>query len=148
MHAGYIWDMRCFEPADFITSYATLKRMRQHSIAYVLFLGFIAGSWAAFGQIPNPEGVRPTDVSPKIPVPSGPFGIGRVGYDWVDPSRPDRHSTEPNAHRELMVYFWIQLQQSPRTPKGHTSLGRRSGWTPFQKFRAECAGNLAPGGPP
>lgn len=88
------------------------------AIAYVLFLGLFAGSWAAFGQIPNPEGVRPTDASPKLPVPSGPFGIGRVGYDWVDPSRPDRHSTEPNAHRELMVYFWYPTSAKSADTKG------------------------------
>jgi len=92
--------------------------MKPRSIAYVLFLGFTAGSWAAFGQIPNPEGVRPTDASPKIPLPSGPFGIGRVGYDWVDPSRPDRYSTEPNAHRELMVYFWYPTSAKSADAKG------------------------------
>jgi predicted dienelactone hydrolase len=41
-----------------------------------------------------------------MPTPAGPFGIGRVGYEWVDMSRTDGHSTDPQAHRDLMVYLW------------------------------------------
>ncbi len=92
--------------------------MRLRSIAYFLLLGFIAGNCAAFAQNTDARGVEPTDALPRIPVPSGPFGIGRVGYDWVDPSRPDRYSSEPNAHRELMVYFWY-----PSSPKSADSKG-------------------------
>jgi pimeloyl-ACP methyl ester carboxylesterase len=76
------------------------------SFAYVCFLGLILACCGAYGQTRNPDVVQPTDELPKIPGPSGSFGIGRVGYDWVDQSRPDRHSSDPNAHRELMVYFW------------------------------------------
>ena len=45
-------------------------------------------------------------VVPRLPVPSGPFGIGRVACHWIDTSRPDRYSSLPRAHRELMVYLW------------------------------------------
>ena len=86
--------------------------MNPRSIAYVCLLGFIAGNCAALGQTSDSGGVRLTDALPEIPVPSGPFGIGRVGYHWVDPSRPDRFSSEPNAHRELMVYFWYPTVKS------------------------------------
>lgn len=47
----------------------------------------------------------------KLPDPSGPFGIGRVGYEWTDISRPDRYSPDPSVHRALMVYLWY-----PSTP--------------------------------
>ena len=43
---------------------------------------------------------------PVLPQPSGQFGIGRVGFDWVDQKRPEPLSSQPNAHRELMVYLW------------------------------------------
>ena len=43
---------------------------------------------------------------PHLPAPSGPFGIGRMGYEWIDTSRPDGHSADPQAHRDLMVYLW------------------------------------------
>jgi dienelactone hydrolase len=56
-----------------------MKTMRTLAITVVFFTTCFAGE------------------PPKLPLPSGPFGIGRVGYDWIDESR---------AHRELMVYLW------------------------------------------
>jgi pimeloyl-ACP methyl ester carboxylesterase len=91
--------------------------MISRSIASVFFLAFIAGNYEAFGQISD-QGVHPTDALPRIPVPSGPFGIGRAGYNWVDPSRPDQYSTEPNGHRELMVYFWYPTSANSADAKG------------------------------
>jgi len=41
-----------------------------------------------------------------LPEPSGRYGIGRVGFDWVDTSRPDPYSQVAGAHREMMVYLW------------------------------------------
>jgi len=46
----------------------------------------------------------------KIPPPTGPLAIGRIGYHWVDRSRPD--AKERTAHRELMVYFWYPAAKS------------------------------------
>jgi predicted dienelactone hydrolase len=56
------------------------------------------------GQRPSLSVPRPE--IPHLPAPAGPFGIGRVGYEWVDMSRPGGHSTDPQAHRDLMVYLW------------------------------------------
>ncbi len=64
------------------------------------------------------QGVQAKDASSLIPVPSGPFGIGRIGYDWVDSSRPDRFSPKPSAHRELMVYFWYPTSTQSAAAKG------------------------------
>jgi dienelactone hydrolase len=47
----------------------------------------------------------------KLPDPSGPYRIGRVGYEWVDNTRPDGYSTEPRAHRDLMVYLWYPARR-------------------------------------
>jgi hypothetical protein len=55
-------------------------------------------------QVPSPPITRPEVL--QLPEPSGLFDIGRVGYEWVDISRPDGHSTDPQAHRGLMVYVW------------------------------------------
>ncbi|MGD1106825.1 MAG: hypothetical protein ABR865_07250 [Terracidiphilus sp.] len=49
---------------------------------------------------------------PQLQSPTGQFGIGRVGYEWTDGSRPDGHSVDPQAHRDLMVYLWYP------SPKG------------------------------
>jgi predicted dienelactone hydrolase len=53
--------------------------------------------------------------TPTLPTPSGPFGVGRIGYEWIDPSRPDTYAANPDAHRDLMVYLWYP---APRTAKG------------------------------
>jgi pimeloyl-ACP methyl ester carboxylesterase len=87
--------------------------MKSRHISYASIIGLIAWGCAAFGQ-----STQPADALPKIPVPSGPFGIGRVGYDWVDPSRPDQYSSDPKARRELMVYFWYPTSQKPEDAKG------------------------------
>jgi predicted dienelactone hydrolase len=56
--------------------------------------------------------------APTLPVPSGPFGIGRIGYEWIDTSRPDTYSATPDAHRDLMVYLWYP---APRADTGRTA---------------------------
>src|SRR4029077_21212190 len=44
------------------------------------------------------------------PSPTGPYGIGRIGYHWTDASRPDDY--DPKLRRELMVYFWYPTAKS------------------------------------
>jgi pimeloyl-ACP methyl ester carboxylesterase len=81
--------------------------------AYLILIGLIVGIFAAFAQSSSaPAGVQSSDALPQLPTPSGPWGIGRVGYNWVDASRPDQYSTSPNAYRELMVYFWYPASKS------------------------------------
>jgi pimeloyl-ACP methyl ester carboxylesterase len=67
--------------------------------------GVAVPSGSAQGAITQPAVLR-------LPVPSGPFGIGRVGYEWIDNARPDAYSTDPKANRALMVYFWYPTPQS------------------------------------
>jgi len=55
---------------------------------------------------------------PRLPTPSGPFGIGRAGYDWTDTSRHDRFSSDPQAHRELMVYLWYPAARTAKEAHG------------------------------
>lgn len=87
--------------------------MKSQSVLFASIIGLIAWSCAAFGQ-----GTQPADALPKLPAPSGPFGIGRVGYDWVDPLRPDQFSSDPKAHRKLMVYFWYPTSEKSADVKG------------------------------
>lgn len=44
--------------------------------------------------------------TPRLPLPTGPFGVGRVTYDWIDGSRPEPLSQKAGARREVMVYVW------------------------------------------
>lgn len=92
-----------------VPSFAIERGRLLHTVALLargaLSLGILAALSAAFVQANSPQGVPAENGLPLIPVPSGPFGIGRIGYDWIDPSRPDRYSSKPNQRRELMVYF-------------------------------------------
>jgi dienelactone hydrolase len=55
---------------------------------------------------------------PAMPLPAGPFGIGRVGYDWTDDSRQEDESADPKTHRELMVYFWYPAAEKSAETRG------------------------------
>jgi dienelactone hydrolase len=87
--------------------------MKSRSVSYSSIVGLIAWSCVAFGQ-----GTQPADGLPKLPAPSGPFGIGRVGYDWVDQLRTDQYSSDPQAYRELMVYFWYPTSEKSADARG------------------------------
>ena len=52
------------------------------------------------------SGSAPQAGIPQLPSPTGEFGVGRVGYEWTDGSRPDGHAADSKAHRDLMVYLW------------------------------------------
>ncbi len=98
--------------------------MTGRSLMIVLFL--VVTLKSLYGQKDN-ENRIPTDLqsrglkaaAPTLPLPSGPFGIGRIGYEWIDPSRPDTYSADPDGHRDLMVYLWYP---APRTDIGKTGL--------------------------
>ena len=54
-----------------------------------------------------------------FPRPSGPYQIGTVTYYWVDTSRHEIFSADPNVHRELMVQIWYPVKgdkSSARAP--------------------------------
>jgi pimeloyl-ACP methyl ester carboxylesterase len=62
-------------------------------------------------QQPNaPSKVNTSAAVPEIPYPSGRLGIGRIGFHWIDTSRPDNY--DPKRKRELMVYFWYPTAKS------------------------------------
>ncbi len=52
-----------------------------------------------------------------FPKPTGPYGIGTVIYHWVDTSRPELFTTDPNDHRELMVQVWYPAKDEPSAPR-------------------------------
>jgi predicted esterase len=95
----------------------------------VLFVGCIALPAACFSQAEIVQKAQPTPAAVntpgKLPLPSGRFGIGRIGYAWTDASRRDRYSAEPNAHRELMVYIWYPTEQKPEKIKGEYMPGAK-----------------------
>jgi Platelet-activating factor acetylhydrolase, isoform II len=56
---------------------------------------------------------------PSLPAPSGPFGVGRVGYEMIDTSRPEPLSADPAARRKMMVHVWYPID-------GQTASGKET----------------------
>ncbi len=52
----------------------------------------------------------------SLPEPSGPYAIGTLLYHWVDRSRGEIFTADPQDHRELMVQIWYPAQASPSMP--------------------------------
>jgi dienelactone hydrolase len=80
-------------------------------ICSILIAFVCSASFACVQQPATSSGVQRTAEIPQIPPPSGPFGIGRIGFDWIDASRPDDYDAK--RHRELMVYLWYPAAKSP-----------------------------------
>jgi predicted dienelactone hydrolase len=58
------------------------------------------------------SGIARAADAPRLPEPSGPYGVGRVGYDWTDTSRLDSTGPDPKRSRELMVYLWYPTERA------------------------------------
>ncbi len=44
-----------------------------------------------------------------LPLPAGPYAVGRTAFDWVDPVRSDPFGVARGAHRELLVWAWYPV---------------------------------------
>ena len=53
----------------------------------------------------------------RFPHPTGPYVIGTLTYHWVDASRADIFTVDPNARRELMVQVWYPADAGPSTTR-------------------------------
>ena len=53
----------------------------------------------------------------RFPQPTGPNAIGTLTYHWVDASRAEIFSTDPNARRELMAQVWYPAKADPSWPR-------------------------------
>jgi dienelactone hydrolase len=86
--------------------------MRLWHITVVLASGLLVGAFACAtahesqSQSELKSGSAQQTEIPQLPSPTGQFGVGRVGYEWTDGSRPDGHVPDSRAHRDLMVYLW------------------------------------------
>lgn len=49
-----------------------------------------------------------------FPEPTGPYAVGTVTYDWVDGSRPEIFTADPDDHRELMAQVWYPAAPGAR----------------------------------
>src|SRR4029077_1913012 len=47
---------------------------------------------------------RRTEIT--LPIPSGPFAVGRAIFDWADDAKLDTLAPVPGIKRELLVWIW------------------------------------------
>jgi dienelactone hydrolase len=91
--------------------------LRSWSVCFLWSFLLPAGAFSTAAAQPSPlqPGLQSQSAHqaniPQIPTPPGPFGVGRVAYEWIDATRPDGHSIDPQAHRDLMVYLWYPAQK-------------------------------------
>jgi predicted dienelactone hydrolase len=52
-----------------------------------------------------------------FPRPTGPYAVGSMTYHWVDTSRPELFTADPNDHRELMAQVWYPARDDPSEPR-------------------------------
>lgn len=51
----------------------------------------------------------------ELPAPTGPYGVGRTSFDWVDLARDEPFSEELADRRELAVWVWYPAETAPAT---------------------------------
>jgi predicted dienelactone hydrolase len=66
-----------------------------------------------------------------LPVPTGPYAVGRTLYDWVDEQRTDPFSERAGEKRELLVWAWF--------PAGDSGDGQPAPYVPPVWVKAEAA---------
>ncbi|HEX5807763.1 MAG TPA: hypothetical protein VFY25_03800 [Anaerolineales bacterium] len=55
----------------------------------------------------------------ELPAPNGPYTVGRTTYRWVDTSRPEVLSMDPNDFREVVVLVWYPAEQGSGQQAGY-----------------------------
>jgi hypothetical protein len=93
--------------------------MKNGILLFTVVFGSLAGQFQVLHSQTSEVAPAPTNSESaakqastfKLPDPSGTYRIGRVGYEWVDDTRPDGYSTDPRAHRDLMVYLWYPARR-------------------------------------
>jgi predicted dienelactone hydrolase len=79
-------------------------------------LAMVAAAGALFGALLLTllwlEHNRPLE----LPIPTGPYAVGRVTAGWVDMGRVDPFASSPGQKRELVVWLWY-----PAQPDGHST---------------------------
>jgi dienelactone hydrolase len=72
------------------------------------------GIWLARAALVGVVGVvlllallwRERNQSLELPIPTGPFAVGRATYDWTDDATLDTLAPVPGTKRELLVWIW------------------------------------------
>jgi predicted dienelactone hydrolase len=104
---GYRWQML---PIYVLIGAVMLPRLKQTGDdAHLLMKTGIAG-WALLCAGIVLLIVLPV---PRLPVPSGPYAIGTVSYEWTDMSRKETYGAAPGGDRRIMAQIWYPAEKPP-----------------------------------
>src|SRR5580765_6430360 len=90
--------------------------MQKGFVTFVVTLAFVYASVLNISAKAQKDSSH-SDV-PKLPQPSGPFGIGRIAFDWTDPNRAADMAEDRGPHSELMVYVWYPTEATGKEVEG------------------------------
>lgn len=79
--------------------------MLRYLLASALFIACLGAA---------PHGAMALQPSP-FPAPTGPYGVGRTQFDWIDSSRVDLESR--HGHRRLVVWVWYPASPPSGSPR-------------------------------
>ena len=74
------------------------------------------------------EDETPCEKTIELPNPSGPSEVGLTTFFWIDESRPETATTDPNDRRQVIADIWypgVGTRAAKRAP--HASARRESG---------------------
>jgi len=88
--------------------------------------------------------------SKRLPAPHGKYGVARIGYDWLDKSRPEPFSRVAGAHREIMVFVWYPVDRGLRKEAaeylpGATIIAKSTGSESMKNFWDDAWGLVLAG---
>ena len=87
----------------------SLKRLLKTALKVSLSIVF--GSLVLIGLLLGAlwlDHTRPT----TLPVPTGPFAVGRTTGFWIDPAHDDPMAPQPGTKRQLAAWIWYPAAQS------------------------------------
>jgi predicted dienelactone hydrolase len=66
----------------------------------------------------TPSGASTQEASPvptaiTLPTPTGPYGVGRTSFEWVDTARDESFTDDPADQRELVIWVWYPAEPMP-----------------------------------
>jgi dienelactone hydrolase len=88
-----------------VTRPTEMRFLTAHSMLMALFIGFVV-STSAVAYEPETPAMNASQEVTELPLPTGPFPVGTVLYDWTDDSREEQWSGAPDKRRELVVQVW------------------------------------------
>ncbi|HEY7543743.1 MAG TPA: hypothetical protein VID27_02615, partial [Blastocatellia bacterium] len=68
--------------------------------------------FVTFALLLSTSTIAQTPNKRELPAPTGKYAVGRISFHWVDQSRAEEITDDPNDWRELMVTVWYPAERA------------------------------------